>query len=167
MYIDLRTAQGEGLGNWSAAYAKAKAAVKRLSNEEKNNITFGYNSYELATLSGCAGLSLPAPSIGFPGLCFADAGNGLRATDLVNAYPAGVHAAASWNRKLTYDRALYIGQEFKAKGGMVDQLSPTCITLSDYLLLGINSSQYSERDKWPGCWSFRQNSSRWPELGRF
>lgn len=134
MYIDLITAQGQGLGDWSGAYAKAKAAVKILSNEEKNNITFGYSSYELAALSGCPGLSFPAPSIGFPGLCFADAGNGLRGTDLVNAYPAGVHAAASWNRKLTYDRSFYIGQEFKAKGGMVDQLSPTCRTSSDCVL---------------------------------
>ncbi|GFF81658.1 probable beta-glucosidase M [Aspergillus lentulus] len=107
---------GKGLGDWAPAYRKAKAAVKKLSNEEKNNITFGYNSYALANFSGCAGLSLPLPRIGYPGMCLADASNGLRGTDFVNAYPAGIHAGASWNRSLVYHRGLYMGEEFKAKG---------------------------------------------------
>lgn len=117
MFNEVQTAPGKGLGDWAPAYRKAKAAVKKLSNEEKNNITFGYNSYVLANFSGCAGLSLPLPRIGYPGMCLADASNGLRGTDFVNAYPAGIHAGASWNRSLVYHRGLYMGEEFKAKGG--------------------------------------------------
>ena len=42
---------------------------------------------------------------------------GVRATDLVSSYPSAVHAGASWDKNLTYERALYMGYEFKAKGG--------------------------------------------------
>lgn len=92
-----------------------------MTNEERNNLTYGYNSLQLATTSGCSGLSLGASRLGFPGLCFSDAGNGLRATDFVNAYPAGIHVAASWNTGLAYERGFYMGKEFKAKGGEPEQ----------------------------------------------
>lgn len=88
-----------------------------MTNDEKSNLTSGYSSDELASLSGCAGLTFGVPRLSIPGLCFADAGNGLRGSDLVNAYASGVHVAASWNHNLAYDRALYMGKEFKAKGG--------------------------------------------------
>lgn len=35
---------------------------------------------------------------------------------MTNGYASGIHAGASWNRDLAYDRAYYMGQEFKAKG---------------------------------------------------
>lgn len=57
------------------------------------------------------------PRIGFQGFCLNDAGNGVRGTDGVNAYASGVHVGASWNKNLTYARGLYMGAEFKAKGG--------------------------------------------------
>lgn len=82
-----------------------------MTNEEKNNITYGFDS-----TTGCSGMSGSVPRIGFPGMCFQDAGNGVRNTDLVNGYPSGVHVGAAWNRDLTYKRGHYMGAEFKRKG---------------------------------------------------
>ncbi|EEY14418.1 beta-glucosidase [Verticillium alfalfae VaMs.102] len=66
--------------------------------------------------NGCAGTLPAVERLGFPGLCLHDAGQGLRATDFVNAYPAGIHAGASWNRNLTLHRARAMGGEFRKKG---------------------------------------------------
>ena len=104
--------QGYGAGNWSAAYLRARAMVGNMSLEEMNNITLGV----VDTTSGCVGVSGSAPQHGFPGLCFHDAGNGVRNTDGVNAYASGLHIGASWNATLAYERAQYMGAEFKRKG---------------------------------------------------
>jgi beta-glucosidase len=50
-------------------------------------------------------------------MCLQDAGNGVRATDLVNAYASGIHAGASWDKQLTYQRGFAMGNEFRIKGG--------------------------------------------------
>ena len=65
---------------------------------------------------GCSGFIGALPNHGFPGLCFNDGENGIRGIDNVNAYPAQLHVGASWNRELAYQRAHYLGREFKAKG---------------------------------------------------
>jgi beta-glucosidase len=98
------TPEAAGLGEWASAYAKAKALVSRMTNEEKNNITYGQ-----ASTTGCSGVSGTIPRLGFPGLCLQDSGNGVRGTDGVNGYPSGLHAGAAWNRQLAYDRA-YVSQ---------------------------------------------------------
>ncbi|OJJ42775.1 hypothetical protein ASPZODRAFT_146946 [Penicilliopsis zonata CBS 506.65] len=72
---------GAGLGDWSAAYARARADVANLTNEEKNNMTYGYDSETLAFINGCSGLSYGVASIGYPGMCLSDAGNGLRGAE--------------------------------------------------------------------------------------
>lgn len=80
--------------------------------EEKVNITRG-----LAGDNVCAGNTGSVPRLGWPGMCLHDAGNGVRATDMVSSYPSAIHAGASWDKNLTYERGLYMGYEFKAKGG--------------------------------------------------
>lgn len=35
------TPQGTGSGDWASAYAEAKALVAQMTNDEKNNITYG------------------------------------------------------------------------------------------------------------------------------
>ncbi|KAH1497278.1 hypothetical protein KXX52_001408 [Aspergillus fumigatus] len=102
----------QGLGDWKEAYAKAKALVARMTDEQKNDLTYGYKS----TTNGCSGNSGGAPGVGFPGLCLQDAGNGVRGTDMVNGYASGVHVGAAWNRDLAYERAHYMGAEFRRKG---------------------------------------------------
>lgn len=109
------TPPGDGSGDWASAYEKARALLGRMSNEEKNNITYGFAT----TSNACGGMSGSAPRVEFPGLCLQDAENGVRGTDMVNGYPSALHVGASWNRNLTYARGLHMGAEFKAKGASV------------------------------------------------
>ncbi|THW11878.1 putative glycosyl hydrolase [Aureobasidium pullulans] len=106
------TPQGAGRDEWATAYEKAKTLVASMTDYEKNNITYGYTS----KTNGCGGNSGSVPRVGFPGLCLSDAGNGLRGTDGVTGFASGVHVGATWNRNLAYQRAHYMGAEFKAKG---------------------------------------------------
>lgn len=106
------TPQGAGKGDWALAYSRARALVANMTNDEKNNITYGQTS----TTTGCSGVSGSVPRLGFPGICLQDAGNGVRGTDMVNGYASGIHVGAAWNRDLAYKRAQHMGGEFKAKG---------------------------------------------------
>ncbi|KAH0499793.1 hypothetical protein TgHK011_006960 [Trichoderma gracile] len=103
--------QSEGNGPWAYAYRRAEKLVRQMTLEEKANITRGFIGDNV-----CAGNTGSVPRLGWPGMCVHDAGNGVRATDLVNSYPSGIHVGASWDRNLTYERGLYMGREFKAKG---------------------------------------------------
>ncbi|CAJ2509729.1 Uu.00g056290.m01.CDS01 [Anthostomella pinea] len=105
-------APGNGAGRWADAYASAKELVGSMTLEEKVNITRGFT----VTDNTCAGNTGTVPRLGWPGLCLHDAGNGVRATDLVNSYPSAIHVGASWDRNMTYQRGLYMGKEFKTKG---------------------------------------------------
>lgn len=100
-----------GTHPWAAAHSKAAALVSQMTLEERANITVGY-----APSNGCSGVTGSVPRLNWPGICLADAGNGLRNTDFVNAWPSGLHVGASWDRQLTYRRALHMGREFKRKG---------------------------------------------------
>ena len=104
--------EGYGAGNWSNAYDQARDLVSRMTLEEMNNVTLGISDHE----TGCVGVSGGAPRLGFPGFCLHDAGNGVRNTDGVNAYAAGLHIGASWNSSLALERARFMGAEFKKKG---------------------------------------------------
>ena len=44
---------------------------------------------------------------------------GLRAADLVSGFPAGINAAATWNKGLIQQRGIALGEEFRAKGAHV------------------------------------------------
>lgn len=105
-------APGQGRGVWADAYASARGLVGQMTLEEKVNITRGF-----AADNVCAGNTGAVPRLGWPGMCLHDAGNGVRATDLVSAYPSALHVGATWDKNLTYERGLYMGMEFKAKGG--------------------------------------------------
>jgi beta-glucosidase len=77
--------------SWAAAYSKAAAFVAQLTQEEKNNLTFGMSS----ATTGCVGFIAGIPRLGFKGLCLQDAGNGVRLADGVNAYSSGLHVGAT------------------------------------------------------------------------
>jgi len=97
--------------SWDAAYDKAAALVANMTLLEMANITYGY-----AGAGPCSGVSGSLPRLGYPGMCFQDAGQGVRGQDGVNAYPAGLHVGASWNRELALERGQYLGAEFNKKG---------------------------------------------------
>ncbi|EMC91282.1 glycoside hydrolase family 3 protein [Baudoinia panamericana UAMH 10762] len=104
--------QGYGAGNWSDAYRKAEVMVTLMTLEEMNNVTLGV----VDSSNGCVGISGSAPRLGFPGFCLHDAGNGVRNTDGVSGFASGIHIGASWNATLAYERAQFMGAEFKRKG---------------------------------------------------
>lgn len=104
--------RGYGAGNWSDAYDQARELVSRMTSEEMSNVTLGVREHG----TGCVGVSGGVPRLGYPGLCLHDAGNGVRNTDGVNAYSSGLHVGASWNSSLAYQRAQFMGAEFKKKG---------------------------------------------------
>jgi beta-glucosidase len=84
--------------------------VANMSLTEIAGITLG-NS----TTHGCSGFSGSVGRLGFPGICLQDAENGVRTGNLVNGYASQLSIGASWNRSLAYERALYLGKEFKGK----------------------------------------------------
>lgn len=59
----------------------------------------------------------------WPGLCLEDSPLGVRDADFITAFPAGINAAASWNRGLMRQRGLFMGQEHRGKGVNI-QLGP-------------------------------------------
>ena len=56
---------------------------------------------------------------GWPGLCLEDSPLGVRDTDFVTAFPAGITSASTWNRTLLRARGKAMGEEFKGKGANV------------------------------------------------
>lgn len=67
----------------------------------------------------CVGNIYPIPRLNFSGLCLQDGPASLRTTDFVSVFPGGVTIAASWDKKLMYQRSVAMGREFKAKGAQI------------------------------------------------
>ncbi|POS81383.1 beta-glucosidase [Diaporthe helianthi] len=128
----------KGLGSWESAFAAAEALVGQMTLEEKLNVTGG----QVNPANTCSGNTGSVPRLGFPGLCLQDAGNGVRAADLTNSYPSGIHVGASWDKNLTYRRGLEMGREFRAKGANV-ALGPVAGPLGRTVLGGRNWEGFS------------------------
>ncbi|KAG8907624.1 hypothetical protein FRC00_011712, partial [Tulasnella sp. 408] len=90
----------------------AKTAVAKLSTADKVSLATG----TMWQKGPCVGNTAAISSIGFPGLCLQDGPVGVRFADKISVFPAGVNAAASWNRDLIRQRAAALGAEFKGKG---------------------------------------------------
>lgn len=97
---------------WKAAYVKAKAAVPKLSLEDKVNLATGIGWQ----LGNCVGNTPAIASINFPGLCLQDSPLGVRYADFVSAFPAAINVAATFNRTLMNQRGTALGSEFRGKG---------------------------------------------------
>lgn len=98
--------------DWEEAYAKARAFVSDLSLIEKVNLTSGIGGFGV-----CVGNTRDLPSRdNMWGLCLQDGPLGIRTTDYNTAFPAGISAAATFNKQLIYDRGKAIGGEFRDKG---------------------------------------------------
>ncbi|GAB7354836.1 hypothetical protein MBLNU459_g5216t1 [Dothideomycetes sp. NU459] len=101
-----------GIG-WEDAFAQASAFVSNLTLEEKVGLVTG-------TANGpCVGNIVPIPRLGFDGLCLQDGPLSIRQATYASVFPAGLTAAASWDKGLIYTRGLYLGAEFKAKGAHI------------------------------------------------
>ncbi|KAK3900965.1 beta-glucosidase [Staphylotrichum tortipilum] len=124
-----------GSGGWTAALAKAKAFVTKLTPEEKALMVTGYPG-------PCVGNILAVPRLSFPGLCLQDGPLAIRVADYASVFPAGVSAAASWDRTLMYERGLAMGQEFRGKGAHV-MLGPVAGPLGRSAYAGRNWEGFS------------------------
>ncbi|TFL07851.1 glycoside hydrolase superfamily [Pterulicium gracile] len=95
---------------WKTAYERAKQHIADYSLEEKVNVATGVGWEQ----GRCVG-NIPAIR-NWGGLCLQDAPSGIRFADHVTSFPAGVNAAATWNRRLIRERADAMGREFRGKG---------------------------------------------------
>ena len=143
--------------DWIAGTKKAEQVCSRFSLVEKIRIIHGQATTMLGPSSpdnACVGDSKGIRS--YPGLCLHDGPAGVRATDLVNSYPAGISMGASWNGDLVYRTAQHMGAEFRRKGGKCS-LSST-IPLTKFA---------SKRCSWSICWAARKSRAGWTQLGDF
>lgn len=101
-----------GLGGWEAALVKADAFVSELNLTEKAYMVTGVDE-------ACVGTIRAIPRLNFSGLCLQDGPAAIRQADLASAFPAGLTAAATWDKALIYRRGLAIAEEFRGKGAHV------------------------------------------------
>ncbi|KAI1405964.1 glycoside hydrolase family 3 protein [Hypoxylon fuscum] len=102
------TPYGGWADDWSESYDKAIKMVSQMTLAEKVNITAGTGP--------CVGNTGSAPRLGFPQLCLQDGPLGVRTTDNVTAFPAGISTGATFNKDLMYQRGAAMGEEFRGKG---------------------------------------------------
>ena len=104
---------------WESAIQKAKDFIQfhNLTVEEKVNLTTGLG-WEGKGYSGraCVGNIPPIERIGWKGLCLEDSPAGVRFTDGVSVFPAGINVASTFDRGLMYSRGYAMGKEFVGKG---------------------------------------------------
>ena len=106
------TPLGGTLKSWNESYAKAAKLVRKMNLLEKVNITTGTGW----STNLCVGNTGPAKEVGFPMLCLQDGPLGIRFADNATLWPAGISAAATWNRELIYKRGRALGKEHRLKG---------------------------------------------------
>ncbi|KAE8148639.1 glycosyl hydrolase family 3 N terminal domain-containing protein [Aspergillus avenaceus] len=101
-----------GKGGWEHALAQAKEFVEKLTLEEKSWMATGQPG-------PCVGNVLPIPRLNFTGLCLQNGPQCIEEGTYSSVFISGVSAAASWDRKLLYDRGYALAEEHKAKGSHV------------------------------------------------
>lgn len=97
---------------WAAAYDKARTLVSQMSIPQKVNLTTGTGW----TADLCVGNTGSVSEFGIPALCLQDGPLGVRFTDFVSAYPAGITAGSTFNKHLIAQRGTAMAREFKNKG---------------------------------------------------
>ncbi|KAG9750753.1 glycoside hydrolase family 3 protein, partial [Aureobasidium melanogenum] len=110
---------GSGAGEWAEAYKKATKVVEQLTLEEKVNLTTGSGWQQ----EQCIGQTGGVPRLGIRGQCLQDSPVGVRYTDFVSLFPAGINVGATWDKRLAYERGRAMGLESRDKGVTV-QLGP-------------------------------------------
>lgn len=124
-----------GAGGWEAALAKANNFLRQLNLTEKVSMVTGADG-------PCVGTIQAIPRLNFSGLCLQDGPAAIRQADLASAFPAGLTAAATWDKGLIYQRGIALAQEFKGKGANII-LGPVCGPLGRHALGGRNWEGFS------------------------
>ncbi|RMD42904.1 hypothetical protein DV735_g2222, partial [Chaetothyriales sp. CBS 134920] len=103
---------GGTTASWKQSYDKAQQLVDKMTLVEKVNITTGTGW----AMGFCVGNTAPAVHAGFPSLCLQDGPLGLRFNDHATSFPAGITAAATWNRDLIRRRGAAHARQARLKG---------------------------------------------------
>lgn len=98
-----------GINEAEDVLAATNAFVSKLTLEEKARLVDGSDG-------PCGGNIAPIPRVNFKGICLQDSPLGVRETDYVTIFPAGITAGASFDKDLIRQRGLYMAEEFRAKG---------------------------------------------------
>jgi hypothetical protein len=108
-----------GHASWESAIARAREYItlNNLTTEEKVGLTTGLGWQAKGNLGrACVGNTAPIPRLNFTGFCLQDSPTGVRFTDGVSVFPAGVNIASTFDRALMKERGVAMGKEFKGKG---------------------------------------------------
>ncbi|KAI6337779.1 hypothetical protein MCOR28_008321 [Pyricularia oryzae] len=124
-----------GAGGWENALQKARDFVSQLTVEEKAVLVTG-------SAGPCVGNIAGIPRLGFNGLCLQDGPLAIRMADYASVFSAGVSIAATWDKKMMYDRGVAMGKEFKAKGAHI-ALTPVAGPLGRSAYAGRNWEGFS------------------------
>lgn len=106
------TPRGGTVKQWAESYEKAAKLVSKMTLPEKVNVTTG-TGWSMGLAVGNTG---PATHVGFPGLALQDGPLGIRKSDNITAFPAGITVGATWNRELMYERGKAHALEARGKG---------------------------------------------------
>ncbi|ANB15451.1 hypothetical protein AWJ20_3079 [Sugiyamaella lignohabitans] len=98
--------------DWVSAFKKAEQFVSQLTITEKVNLTSGIGWM----MGPCVGNTGDIPRLNFTGLCLQDGPLGVRSTNFISAFPAGITAGSTFNKELIYNRGQAIAREHKYKG---------------------------------------------------
>ncbi|KAJ5219064.1 uncharacterized protein N7498_001163 [Penicillium cinerascens] len=108
-----------GAGEWAEAHRRAVEFVSNLTLAEKVNLTTGAGWEQ----ERCVGETGGIPRLGMWGMCMQDSPLGVRDADYNSGFPAGINVAATWDKRLAYQRGMAMGEEHRDKGVDV-QLGP-------------------------------------------
>ncbi|CAN9255447.1 unnamed protein product [Alternaria alternata] len=121
--------------SWTEATVKATHFVSQLNTTEKIGLVTG--SYGSSPALPCVGTLVAIERLNYTDLCLSDGPAGLSRSDGVSVFASGITVAATWDRRLMYERGLAIGQEFRAKGAHV-HLGPAAGPMGRHVQSGRN-----------------------------
>lgn len=101
---------------WEDAAKQASEFISQLNTTEKIGLVTG--SYGLSTLP-CVGTIAAIERLNFTGLCLSDGPSGYGRSDGVSVFPSGITVAATWDKRLMYERGVALGEEFRGKGSHI------------------------------------------------
>ena len=73
-------------------------------------------SYGGGPVLPCVGTLAAVERLDYTGLCMSDGPNGVNRQDSVSVFASGITVAATWDRRLMYERGFALGKEFRMKG---------------------------------------------------
>ena len=97
---------------WDEAIKLAQNFVSQLTVTEKISLGGGIG-WQVGL---CVGNSPGIFRLNFTGYCLEDSPTGVRFTDHASAFPAGLNAAMTWDRRLIFERGVAMGEEYRGKG---------------------------------------------------